>query len=128
RLQGERDISHATFATSAVLLGWALARAQLFDLVPIARNAIFERLTDAVLVVDRLRRVVDANRAATLLFNRPLAELAGRTLADALAHWPVLLRAGDDDEPRATEIAAPPAAGNRWYEARWTPLIKAQVG
>jgi PAS domain S-box-containing protein len=122
RLQGERDVSHITFAASSIFLGWALSRGRLFDLVPIARDAVFENLTDAVLVLDRARRIVDANRAAATLLHRPLAMLAGRSAADALGGWPDLLSTANRDDARHDEIPAPPGASLRWFDVQWTPL------
>jgi PAS domain S-box-containing protein len=122
RLQGERDVTHVTFAISSLLVGWALARGRLFDLVPVARDAIFDNLTDAVLVLDRARRIVDANHAASILLGARAAALAGQSAADALAGWPALLSNVDRDEPWQEEIGS----GARWYDARWSPLADPQ--
>jgi PAS domain S-box-containing protein len=118
RLQGERDVTHVTFALSSLLVGWALARGRLFDLVPVARDAIFDNLTDAVLVLDRARRIVDANHAASALLGTRATTLAGQPAAGALAAWPDLLSNVDRDQPWQEEIAS----GERWYDARWSPL------
>ena len=128
RLQGERDVSHLTFAASSLFLGWALARGRLFDLVPVARDAVFENLTDAVLVLDRARRIVDANRAAAVLLHQPLAVLAGRTAAEALGDWPELLSTANRDDARHDEIPAAPGASLRWFDVQWTPLHDADGG
>ena len=42
---GERDISHVAFAISSLVTAWTLSRGRLFDLVPVAREAVFEHLT-----------------------------------------------------------------------------------
>ncbi len=43
-----RDDTPVAFAISGVCLAWALLRAHLFDLVPIARDRLFDSMTDAV--------------------------------------------------------------------------------
>jgi signal transduction histidine kinase len=56
---------------SPLILGvvaWAVFRHQLFDLVPMARESVLEVLDDAVVVVDRDRRLLDYNAAASETF------------------------------------------------------------
>jgi signal transduction histidine kinase/ActR/RegA family two-component response regulator len=61
---GSLDPTPISFAASGLLITWALYRAGLFDLVPIARDQLVDSLTDPVLVVDPARRVLDMNSAA----------------------------------------------------------------
>jgi diguanylate cyclase (GGDEF)-like protein len=46
----------------------AIFRYRLFDLSPIARDAVIERLSDGVMVLDTQKRLVDANPEAQKLF------------------------------------------------------------
>ena len=48
-------------------MAYAIFVLRLFDLVPVARNALIERMSDALLVTDSHNRVVDANPAARKL-------------------------------------------------------------
>ncbi len=121
RLQGERDITHVTFALSSLVLAWTLSRGRLFDLVPVAREAILEHLTDAVLVVDRVGRIVDANQVALTLLQAPARAAVGRPAAQVLAAWPALAALASGDEARQEEVASP-GPDARWYDARWAPL------
>jgi PAS domain S-box-containing protein len=127
-IQGEQDVGHVSCAIASLLLGWALARGRLFDLVPIARGAVFDNLDDVVLVLDRRRHIVDANNAATMVFERPLASLIGQPADVALGAWAALLPAAGREEPGAREVAAPAEAGKRWFDARWTPLDHSPSG
>lgn len=58
------DIVPLTFAPSNLLMFWALFRFYLFDVAPIARDMLVERLQDGVIVLDRRWRIVDFNPAA----------------------------------------------------------------
>ena len=58
------DITPLVFAPSNLLMFWALFRFHLFDVTPIARDILVERLQDGVIVLDRLWRIVDFNPAA----------------------------------------------------------------
>ena len=54
---------------TGLLFAYGLFRYRIIDLTPIARDKIFEEFSDAVLVVDRRRRLVDFNHQAKLLFH-----------------------------------------------------------
>jgi diguanylate cyclase (GGDEF)-like protein/PAS domain S-box-containing protein len=59
-----RDLSPWTFAIGNLVITWGLFRRRLFDVVPVARHAVVESLSDAVYVLDAAGRVVDLNPAA----------------------------------------------------------------
>jgi diguanylate cyclase (GGDEF)-like protein/PAS domain S-box-containing protein len=64
-----RDLSPYTFAAGNLVIAWGLFRRGLFDVVPVARHAVVESLTDAVYVLDAAGRVVDLNAAARVGMN-----------------------------------------------------------
>ena len=66
---GQRDVSPIAFTLGAALIFWGVVRHELFDILPIARVAVLEVIPDAVLVLDDLARVVDANAAAQRLLD-----------------------------------------------------------
>jgi signal transduction histidine kinase/DNA-binding response OmpR family regulator len=82
------DISHIGYAIAAIVWLFALRQARLFDLVPVARERVFESIGDPVFVVDEMRRVIDHNPAAQRLLQRS-ERLAGialpALLGDAVA-------------------------------------------
>src|SRR5208337_4665962 len=61
------DLPSIGFAAmgSVVLLG--MTRFALFDIVPVARTVLVERMSDGVIVLDSADRVVDTNPAAQRL-------------------------------------------------------------
>ncbi|ELZ27674.1 PAS/PAC sensor signal transduction histidine kinase [Halosimplex carlsbadense 2-9-1] len=64
-------LTGALVVGSPLILGvvaWAVFRHQLFDLAPLARESVLEVLDDAVVVVDRDRRLLDYNAAAAGTF------------------------------------------------------------
>ena len=56
------------FVATVVLLAWTLRRLQLLDITPIAREVVFDSITDAVLVWSRQGKLLDFNAAASSLF------------------------------------------------------------
>jgi signal transduction histidine kinase len=75
------------FVASAMLVSWGLYSHQLFNLVPAARAAIFERMSDAVFVLDGSGRIVDANAAAGALPGR-VTRAGARGMDDAIGRYP----------------------------------------
>jgi signal transduction histidine kinase len=65
------DLTPVAFAASGILFVSALYRDHLFDLVPVARDAVVESLSDAVIVLDESRRTLDMNAAARRLAGDP---------------------------------------------------------
>jgi PAS domain S-box-containing protein len=80
---------------SCLVLVWGLFRFRMPGIRPVARSLVFETIAEAVVVLDPLRRVVDANPPAERLLGRPLAEAVGHPLAELL--------------PEAAEVVRDPA-------------------
>jgi diguanylate cyclase (GGDEF)-like protein len=64
---GGGDYAVVGFGLTGLLTGWAVFRQGLLRLVPIARGLVLERISDAVVVLDRDGRVLDLNPAAARL-------------------------------------------------------------
>ncbi|MEW5919570.1 MAG: histidine kinase N-terminal 7TM domain-containing protein, partial [Bacillota bacterium] len=58
------------FTFSGLLFFWGLFRYRLFDLAPLARTILFEKLPDGVLVLDRYHRLVDYNRLLLIIVGK----------------------------------------------------------
>jgi len=65
------DLTPVAFVVSGLLFVRALYRDHLFDLVPVARDTVIESLSDAVIVLDGSRRILDMNAAARRLAGDP---------------------------------------------------------
>ncbi len=77
------DTTPIGFTATGVLIGWAVYRNHLFDLIPVARDQLVESLSDAMLVLDSDGRVLDMNTAARALSGNP-HEWLGRPVEDLL--------------------------------------------
>jgi diguanylate cyclase (GGDEF)-like protein len=78
------DVMPFTLLATSVVLYRGVVRQGLADLAPIARSLVFERMGDAVLVLDPVGHVLDQNEAAVKLLGR-ITE--GRTADPSLARW-----------------------------------------
>jgi signal transduction histidine kinase len=61
------DLTSLGFAVSGILFGWAAFYSHLFDLVPVARDVVIDSLSDAMIVLDGSRRILDMNAAGRTL-------------------------------------------------------------
>src|SRR5919106_1556801 len=81
---GRVDLTPFLFVVSCLVLVWGLFRFRLLGIRPVARGLVFETISEAVVVLDPLRRVVDANPPAERLLGRPLADAVGLPLGELL--------------------------------------------
>lgn len=75
------DFTNIAFTYSAIAMGYAVQKYRLFDIVPAARDRVFESLEAGIIVADSSRRIVDCNSSASQVF--PLARRTG-TLVEHL--------------------------------------------
>ena len=80
------DPTPLLFSVTGVIIAVSLYRYHMFDLVPVAPDAMIESLRDAVVVLDRQDRVSHLNPAARELFGVE-TEFVGDHAASLLATW-----------------------------------------
>ena len=113
------DLTPISFAFSGAVLSWGLFRYRLFDLVPVARGAMVDRVSDAMLVVDAQGRVADLNPAAQQVLNARKDLVIGQLLANFLPQVGEILAAVP---ARHAEINLEQAGEAVHYEVITTPL------
>ncbi len=64
---GVDTIPFSTFL-SVICFGLAIFRYRILDVIPVARSRVFETMSDGVIVLDSLGRIVDFNRSAEKIF------------------------------------------------------------
>ncbi len=109
------DYTPMAFAISGGIFGWSLFSRYLLNVSPVARALLFERFTDAVVVVDTRYRVLDFNAAAAKL--APEVK-PGRAIADVLPWWNRLIGGDIRDADGAMVIRQ----GDRRLDAAVTPV------
>ncbi|MEW5938661.1 MAG: HD domain-containing phosphohydrolase [Chloroflexota bacterium] len=87
KLTPQRDIFPFSIALGNLIIAWGLFRYRVFDIVPIARERVLENMTDPVVVVDALDRVVDINRAALDLIGKFTFQVIGRSSDEVFSEW-----------------------------------------
>lgn len=125
-LTNQRDLSPITFAIGSVVTMWGLYRYRFLDVAPIARATVFNSLSDAVLVIDRLRRVVDLNPAARRLLESlgcqadtigQMIETCLPDVAPVVVQWPEL------PDARMMEMMLAGGGPGNCYLVSLTPVV-----
>jgi diguanylate cyclase (GGDEF)-like protein/PAS domain S-box-containing protein len=78
------DITPLAFFPSDLMMFWALFRYQLFEVSPIARDVLVERMRDGVIVLDPYKRIVDFNPAAREILGLSNTETPGKFVGRTL--------------------------------------------
>ncbi|KAB2854514.1 MAG: PAS domain-containing protein, partial [Anaerolineae bacterium] len=121
-ISGQRDISPFTFAMSNTLVAWGLYRFNLLDVVPVARETVFENMADGVIVIDQARRVVDLNRAAEALIEQPNARVIGQSVDVVFSRWSDLIEKYRSAPTVREQFAIGPIENQRHLEVNISPL------
>lgn len=81
------DITSVTFSASILILGWGFFRYGLLDIAPVAHRAVFESISDAVIVLDPALRIVELNPAAQELFDLQPNAVISKAFRDVFRPW-----------------------------------------
>ena len=117
-----RDTTPFTYALSNLIMAWGLFRYQLFDVVPVAREAVIENMADAVLVLDRRGRVIDYNPSAVAILQLPKQGVTGAFFSSLLGEMTRQLPPSLLFGTGSTELTIPTANGDHTYEVNIIPL------
>jgi PAS domain S-box-containing protein len=71
-----------------IALVWSLPRFHLQNVIPIARDTVFEQIGDCVVVLDMQNRVVDLNPAAEHLAGYTVSKALGLPVEQIWTNWP----------------------------------------
>src|SRR2546423_9520952 len=116
------DLTPFAFTITGVALASSLFLFRLLDIIPMAREAVFESMSDAVIIVDEQNRVVELNPAAQRLAYRTASQRASRAVGglftQVFASWPELVERCRDVTEADTEIVLGEGEEPRYYNLR----------
>jgi PAS domain S-box-containing protein len=81
------DVTPFAFTATGVAVAWGALRYGFLDIAPVARDRIFESLSDGVIVIDIRDRILDANQIAYQILGLSETELIGQSITKAFAWW-----------------------------------------
>jgi PAS domain S-box-containing protein len=117
------DPTPFAFTITGLTMAWSIYRYRLMEIVPVARAAIFESISDALMVLDRHNRFVDINPAALRLINQPSAKtVIGQSTQTVMADQSALVEQYRDVTEAHTEIAVSVGGEERYFDLHISPL------
>lgn len=81
------DLTSLTFSLSILILGWGFFRYGMLNIAPVAHRAVFESISDAVIVLDPAMKIVELNPAALELFNLQVNAVIGKQFHEVFHQW-----------------------------------------
>ena len=112
------DLTPLAFAIAGLVLTWGLFNVKMFDLAPVARETLIEKMSDGILVLSNDDRLVDINPAACRLFSRTSGDLIGHPVVALLSNWYELNGKIENSPDAPVELTL----NNQWVELRVSPL------
>ncbi len=118
------DLTPLSFSITGLLLTWGFSRFRLFDLTPVAREILFERIGDGILVLDKDEVLIDVNPAAKSMLGLPAQKCIGLPLIELLPDGQDMIR--QTSGCSTCPIVRYWPSTNRWIEFLVSPLLDAR--
>lgn len=113
------DLTPVAFALTGAFMFYGLLRFRMFDLTPVARDAIFEKLIDAILVINNENIIIDVNPTASTLIGLAPQAVIGKPVREVLAPWSRYLDRYRNSLEVQDEVMID---DNMWIAVRVSPL------
>jgi PAS domain S-box-containing protein len=110
------------FIITGVAAAFSISRFRMLELVPVARNAIVESMSDAVIVTDLQHRITDLNPAAERIIGHSLAEVRGQSSIQAASAWAEQIKRFYDRPDAHEELALMMNGEPRYLDLRISPI------
>jgi len=117
-----QDYTSVTFALAAIAFVIGMSRHHLFDLQPIARDAVIDSMSDMMFALDNQNRIVDLNPAALAMMGMEADALLGQPAMRAFAPWHDMVERFKHTLEVQTDIVAEYEQEERHYDFRLSPL------
>ncbi len=117
------DVTPLAFTATGLALAWGFLRFRLQDIVPVARETIFEGMRDGVLVLDARDRVVDINPTAQNIVGTSSSEVIGRSAREVFAGRDDLVNNYDASGEVHKELSIGGGEARRFYDLVMSPLF-----
>lgn len=116
------DLTPFAFTLTGLTVAWNLFRFRFLDVVPVARRAIVEGMSDGVVVLDNQNRIVDFNPAAQKIISRPAAAIMGQLAGQVFSDRADLVERYRNVLEASTEIMLGQEEARRYFDLRISPL------
>jgi two-component system, cell cycle sensor histidine kinase and response regulator CckA len=120
------DPTAIVFIPAGLIIAWGLFRYHLFNIMPVARDTIFENMHDGVIVLDARDRIIDFNIATQKIFGWSPSGVTGRQTEDVLSDRPDMVERFHNSTMTQTEVVLGAGDARKYYELSGSPLTNKQ--
>jgi PAS domain S-box-containing protein len=110
------------FLVTGLAAVWGRWRFRLWDVLPIARDAVLEGMRDGVIVMDLGYRLLDLNPAAQRLLGWHPKKLFGHVVPPLFQDWSELLPLFQKEVDQQESLVCQPLP-QQWFEVTLSPLL-----
>jgi PAS domain S-box-containing protein len=118
------DLTPFAFTVTGVAMASSLFLFRLLDIIPVAREAVIESMSDAVIVLDEQNRIVDLNPSAQRLAIRTASRAVGRPFTQVFSVWPELVERYRDATEADAEVILGEGVAQRFFDLHISPLYR----
>jgi PAS domain S-box-containing protein len=118
------DLTPFAFTITGLAMASSLFLFRLLDIIPVAREAVIDSMSDAVIVLDEQNRIVDLNPAAQRLAIRTASRAIGRPFAQVFSVWPELVERYRDATEADAEVILGEGVAQRFFDLHISPLYR----
>ena len=112
------DLTVFGFSITGASMAWGLFRFQLPVILPVARQTVFEGMSDAAIALDSSGNIVEVNPEAARVFGQAAASLIGRPATSAFKPYPDLVAFCRHPQESRVELMFDAVGVSRRFDAR----------
>lgn len=116
------DLTPIAFSITGIAAGWSLLQYRLMDVMPIARDMVFDGIDEIVFVLNTNLQIVDMNRPGLEMLRRTSNEVIGRTATDVFVDQSDILKEYEGVKRADAEIQVTLGGKPLWFRLKITPL------
>ncbi len=109
-------ITPSFIGLAAVLISVGIFRYRLFDVVPITRSAVIQKMKTGMVVLDRECRILDINPAARTMLNLESNDPIGKSVRTELASLPDVIHICEQKVDAVCEVVQESGKNRHYYE------------
>lgn len=106
-----------------MVLAFAFLRFRLLEIVPLARDVIFEGMHEGALVLDTNDRIIDFNPRLQAMLHDMCKKSVSFSVYEMLSAYPALLGLIKTGSPETVDLEVNRARGTYYYQAQISPLL-----
>lgn len=116
------DLAPVSFGLSGILFAFSVFRYRFMELIPVARSRLIENMSDGVLVLDALGRIVDINPAMLDILKGKPTSFIGKNISEIMNGWTEMNNVVWENDDTRTELRLRNDP-SRYMDLRMTPLL-----